>query len=257
MKLIIIFPAHNEEKRIGKTLEEYINFFSKIKNKIEYKLIVVLNACKDNTRKVVEDYNRKELEIIEFERGGKGFAIKEGYKYALKYDSDLIGFADADLATKPEDFYELIKNIMNYEGVIASRWLPKSRVKRTFLKRITSFGFNFLVRSLFLLPYKDTQCGAKVFKRGVIEKITPELGVTEWAFDVDLLYLAKRNKFRIREYPTVWNDKGGSKIGNIPKTALQMFLGIFRLRLMYSFLEPLLKPVKFVLRLGHDLINKK
>lgn len=241
MKLSIIIPAYNEEKRIGRILEAYCKFFREKKEIIE--ILVVLNACEDNTLNVVKEFQKKfkEIKFLDFEQGGKGFAIIEGFKEALKNDFELIGFVDADMATPPEAFYDLVKNIGNYGGIIASRWIKGAKIYRqTFKRKVLSRGFNFIVRSLFLIPYRDTQCGAKLFKRKVIEKITSDLTITQWAFDVNLLFLCKRNSFKIKEIPTIWEDKEESKI-NIKKAPFQMFSGVVRLRIIYSLFKKSIK----------------
>ena len=162
--LSIIIPAYNEEKRIKKTLKEYYSFFVNKKRNHEindFEIVVVCNACRDQTQKIVEEEMKKSKEIkcLNFVQGGKGFAIIEGFKDALKRKCDLIGFVDADMATSPEAFYDLFLNVKNNDGVIASRWLNGSHIKtpQTFLRRITSRGFNFLIRGILFLPYKDTQ----------------------------------------------------------------------------------------------------
>jgi len=242
-KISIIIPAYNEEKRIGRTLEEYSRFFKeRIKNKeiISFEIIVVLNACRDRTIDVVKGIKNKHKEIIclDFKHGGKGFAIVEGFKESLNRDSDTIGFVDADMATSPEEFYRLIKSINNYGGAIASRYVKGAVVepKRTVQRMIASRIFNFLVRILFLMPYRDTQCGAKVFKRTSIDRILPRIGMTKWAFDVDLLYQLKKEKIKIYEYPTYWNDKEYSKI-NLKDAGPSMFLAVIRLRLLNSYFK--------------------
>jgi hypothetical protein len=83
------------------------------------------------------------------------------------------------------------------------------------------------------LPYKDTQCGAKVFRRNLIGKILPQITFSKWAYDVDLLYNAKKKNFKIIEVPTIWSDKEYSKI-NFMKSGPWMVLGIIRLRLINS-----------------------
>jgi len=259
MKVCIVIPAYNEEKRIGKTLEEYGKFFAGLKKqkKLDFEVVIVINNTKDRTEDVVKEYSKKykEIRYLNFREGGKGFAITEGFKYALKRNNDFIGFVDADMATSPKEFYDLIENINNYKGIIASRWLKNSVIKGLSIKRkILSRGFNFIVRSLFLFPYKDTQCGAKLFTKEVVEKITPDLRLTQWAFDINILYLCKRYKFKVKEYPTVWDDKEGSGI-NIINTPIQMLLGAIRLRLIFSFFEPLLRPIKFILRIGTKLLS--
>nr|QBM01226.1 undecaprenyl-phosphate 4-deoxy-4-formamido-L-arabinose transferase [uncultured archaeon] len=237
-KLSIIIPAYNEEKRIGKTLEEYLKFFKERKKKKEIKdfeIIVVLNGCKDNTGKVVKKYECKELKILEFEESGKGFAIIQGFKEALKRDNDLIGFVDADMATKPEAFHDLVKHINDYDGIIGSRYVkgaivnPKQSPQRIIASRI----FNLLIKTLFMIHYKDTQCGAKLFRRKSIEEAINKLIITRWAFDVDLLYCLKMGGFKIKEFQTTWSDREYSKI-NLKKSGLKMILAVIRLRILNS-----------------------
>ena len=260
-KISIIIPAYNEEKRIKNTLEEYVKYFKqKVKDKKikDFEIIIVINNTKDKTPEICKKIQRKnkEIKILNFKQGGKGFAVTEGFKDVLKRKNDLIGFVDADMATPPKAFYDLVKNIQNYDGIIASRWVKGAIVKKqTLLRRFVSRGFNFLVRSTFLFKYKDTQCGAKLFKRHVVKKLVPELKLTEWAFDVNLLYLCKRNNFQIKEFPTIWEDKEESKISSVPKTSFQMFSGVVRLRLIYSPFEKILKPVKFILVIGNKLLK--
>jgi len=255
MKVSIIIPAHNEEKRISNTLEEYCKFFEKRKKTKELKdfeILVVLNACTDRTIEIVKKAEKrfKEIKHLEFELGGKGFAVKEGFKESLKKDFDLIGFVDADMATSPEAFDDLVNNINGYDGIIGSRWIGGSviKTKQPFLRRVMSRGFNFIVRSLFLLPYIDTQCGAKLFKRKTLERVITSIGATKWAFDVDLLYRLNKEDFKIKEFPTIWEDKEKSKL-NIKKVPFQMFASIIRLRLIYS-------PFKDLVRLYNILPEK-
>lgn len=249
----IVIPAYNEEKRIGNTLKEYYSFFKEKKDKGEVKnfeILIVLNACKDNTIGVVREYQKKfkEIKYLDFKRGGKGFAIIEGFKDALIRENDLIGFVDADMATPPSAFFYLIKKIDDYDGAIASRGLRKSIVKTSFSRKMTNKGFNFIVRLFLFLPYKDTQCGAKIFKRNALIKVINKIGITKWAFDVDLLYKLRKNRFKIKEIPTVWYDKEGSKI-EVGRTSLQMFLAILRLRLINS-------PFRFIIRLYNKFAEK-
>jgi len=260
LTISIVIPAYNEEKRMGRTLDEYLKFFSLMKKqgKIEnFEILVVINNTKDRTEEIIREKQKKfkELKYLNFKQGGKGFAIREGFKDALKRDIDLIGFVDADMATSPEEYFKLAENIKNYDGMIASRWMKNSQSNQSFKRKFLSRGFNIIVRALFLFPYMDTQCGAKVFKRRVIEKVVSELGMTQWAFDINLLYLCRRNRFKIKEYPTIWEDKEGSKIK--PSTTIQMFSGIIRLRLIYSPFEKISFPVKFILRIADKMINKR
>jgi glycosyltransferase involved in cell wall biosynthesis len=243
MKVSIVIPAHNEGKRIRKTLESYARFFNK--NLVhDYEILVILNGCKDNSLNVVKDIAKKyrAIKFKNYEVSGKGFAIMQGFKEALWHKTELIGFVDADMATSPEAFYDLIKNINNYDGIIASRYIkgavvsPKQSIQRVIASRV----FNFLVRVLFFLTYKDTQCGAKLFKKDALGKIIDNITTTNWAADIDLLYKAKKAKLKIIEYPTIWQDRRGSTL-NLKKASIQMFFAIVRLRIVNS---PFKKTVK-------------
>jgi glycosyltransferase involved in cell wall biosynthesis len=246
MRLSIIIPAHNEEKRIGETLENYFKFFDKTSktNNFEYELIVVLSGCNDKTGQVAESYRNPSLRIIDVKKKGKGLAVKEGFKDALERDNDLIGFVDADMATFPEDFFDLFKHIGSADGMIANRYDSRSKIYPSFSFRriVVGRGFNFLVRCLFLLPYEDTQCGAKVFKAHALKKVIHSIGMTQWAFDVELLYLCHKNDLFIKEIPTKWRAIGESKI-KVLRSSIQMFLSIIQLRIIKSPLKRLLKPL--------------
>ncbi|MAG26925.1 hypothetical protein CMI47_15405 [Candidatus Pacearchaeota archaeon] len=236
--VLIIIPAHNEETRIGNTLKSYSDFFEKLKenNVLNYEISVIINNTKDNTEEVVKTAKKQNENItyLNFKQGGKGFAVVEGFKDALKKPYDLIGFVDADMATPPEAFYKLITSLGSADCTIASRGLSQSKVETSTKRKITSWGFNFLLRSILLLPIKDTQCGAKLFTRNAVSSVLTNLSITAWAFDIDLLYTLRKKGFRIKEIPTTWYDISGSKIRGMFRVILQMFLSIIRLRLMYS-----------------------
>lgn len=239
MKVAIVIPAYNEEKRIGKTLDAYSKYFTALekKTKLKYEIIVVINGTTDSTEKVVKYYQKRNRSIryLNLVKGGKGYAILEGFKIALEKKHDLIGFVDADMATPPEAFHALINQINSFDGVIASRWMKGSIIKtpQTLLRKITSRGFNMLVRLFLSLSFADTQCGAKLFTRNALSSVISSVGTTRWAFDIDLLYQLKRKGYKIKEIPTIWEDKKESKL-NLTKVPFQMFAALVRLRLLYS-----------------------
>ncbi len=250
MKISITIPAYNEEERIGKTLEAYSTYFSKIpRSELKsYELLIVINNTKDNTQEVVKSYQKKNKNIkyLNFKQGGKGFAVLEGFKHALKDKSTThIGFVDADLATDPESFYLLTKEIKSQEAAIANRYLPDSKItpKLSFRRTIMASVFNLIVRSLFLMPYTDTQCGAKLFSRKATKIIVDEAKLSQWAFDVELLYKLKKKGIRAEQVRTNWIDIDGSKI-NVIRSPIQMLLAILQLRVTESRFKRLLRPIK-------------
>jgi len=246
MKISIIIPAYNEERRIKRTLLAYNQFFNEVKKRgdFEFEFVVVLNGCKDNTLGVVHEVSEQigNIIIIDLPQAGKGYAIKSGFADALTRDNDLIGFVDADMATAPEAFDDLILNIGEYDGIIASRYMEGAQVypPRPWIKRWGSrLIYESLVWLLFGLKYGDLQCGAKIFTRETVAAIVPHLKIRQWAFDVELLYLCKRFGFKIKEYPTVWHDQSGSKL--TLRSGFYMLGSIVKLRLRYSPLSFLFK----------------
>jgi len=235
--LSIIIPAYNEEKRIERTLEDYIKFFSK--TKFNFEIFIVLNGCKDNTLRVVKKLAKKykQIKYIDIKEAiGKGGAVIEGFK---KVQGDLIGFVDADNASPPKEFYKLIENIKGYDGVIGSRWMKGAKIKMPLLRKILSRGFHTWVNLLFNLKYQDTQCGNKLFKKKAIKSIVNKLGATKWAFDVNILYLMKRDKYKVKEVPTIWEEPGESHI-KLREIISCFVLPLIRLRLYYSPFKPII-----------------
>lgn len=248
MELSIIMPAYNEEQRIGKTLKDYGSFFSShLKGKNE--ILVIVNGSSDKTFYIAQKFSKlyKNIHPLNFPQPiGKGGAIIEGFKRARgKY----VCYVDADNATKASHLYELLPYLKDSDAVIASRWMAGSIVKpkQPFKRRIASRCFNMLVRILFNLQFRDTQCGCKLFREQAVQPILQNLGITQWAFDIDLLYHLKSKDFRIIEVPTVWEDIEGSRL-KIPKVSREMFLAIVRLRLIYS-------PFRFIVSLYNKIVT--
>ncbi len=250
-KVSIIIPAMNEEKRIGGTLKGYCEYFSDLKKKgeVDFEIVVVINNTTDKTEEIVKGYMEKfeEIKYIEYTQPGKALALVRGFDVAYEGDKDLIGFTDADMATPPNAFYGLIRHIKDYEGIIADRWDERSVVnpKQPLSRLVLSRGYNLIVRCLFLFNHRDTQCGAKLFKKEFLKKISPKLGSSDWNFDVDMLFYARREGARIKSIPTLWEDKEGSTV-NLKTTPIKMFLSSIRLRLIHS-------PFRFIARVYTNL----
>jgi glycosyltransferase involved in cell wall biosynthesis len=243
--LLILIPAYNEEARIEPVLREFAQFFQKNYSGA-FQLVVVLNGCRDNTLGVVQRVAKEFSSIgwLDFPAPiGKGGALIEGLK--LAGNADLIGYVDADGATPPKAFLDLVGKIGAADCVIGSRWLPGAVIhqSQTGNRQFASRVFHFIVQLLFWMNIRDTQCGAKVLKRAVVEKIHPALRIADMAFDINLLYSMKRAGFKILEVPTEWTDKVGSKVA-LGRSSLTMFLSVVRVRLIYSPFYKLLRPLR-------------
>lgn len=243
--LLILIPAYDEEYRIEPVLRDYAEFFGSHYSG-PFQLLVVLNGCTDNTLAVVQKVAAEcpAVRAVEFKDPiGKGGALIEGFKLAK--NSDLAGFVDADGATPPRAFLDLVKKIDLGDCIIGSRWLPGAVIHqsqqshRQFLSR----AFHKIVQVLFWMNIRDTQCGAKVMKTAAVEKIHDRLSIADLAFDINLLYSLKHAGFKIVEVPTEWTDKAGSKVA-LGRSSLTMFLSVFRVRLIYSPFYRWLRPLR-------------
>lgn len=229
-KLSIIIPAYNEELRIQKTLSAYVWHFSR---RYETEFIVVCDGNTDRTPEIVSGYAKRHrnVRLLTFPRRlGKGGGLIEGFKVAK---GDLIGFVDADSSTSTSDYDHLVKALTKnkVDGAIASRYLPNSHVlvKQPFYRKFLSRGWNFLVRIIFGIPFTDTQCGAKIFKRAAIQEVLPKMTARGFEFDVELLWRLQRAGYKIVEVPTTWLHMEESKFRI--KDIVGMFARLLRTRL--------------------------
>jgi len=226
----IVIPAYNEESIIEKTLNDYYNYF---KGKHEFEIIVVCDGCTDTTPEIVRKFkkDKPEVKLLVFEkRLGKGGGVIEGFKLAR---GDIIGFTDADDSTPAEEFEKLINFINGYDCTIGSRAMKESRLvkKQPLKRRVLGFFFRKYVNFLFGLKIRDTQCGAKVFKKNAVKPVIKEMKIRGFSFDVELLYRIKKKGFSIIEVPIKWENYEESKVKF--KHVFDMFWSLLKLRFKY------------------------
>ena len=220
----LVIPAYNEEKRIG-TLFDTINCF-------DGELIVVCDGT-DATAEVVERIAQKRADLLirclRFEkRLGKGGGVIAGLGAAR---APLVGYVDADGSTSLDELKRLFSQLGAYDGVFGSRWVPGShlQVRQGLLRQLESRGFNLFIRLLFGLDFRDTQCGAKVFKKSAIDAVLPLMVSRGFEFDVELLWRLTGAGYKIREVPIAWQNKGDSRVRK--RDMIMMLAGLFRVRL--------------------------
>jgi len=213
LEFSVIIPALDEEKRITRAIQETSQIFSAFGKPFE--IIVVDDGSMDKTAEVVDDFVRARravpVRLLSHDRNkGKGAAIKTGTAAA---HGEWILFLDSDLATHPSEFEKFLPYLSNHDILIASRRVAGAKIAerqplyRTWLGRL----FNLCVRLYFGLPYHDTQCGFKAFNRKVVPLVS-SLSIDGWAFDVELLYHAKKSGLRVKEIPVVWRHGAVSHV---------------------------------------------
>jgi len=221
----IVVPVYNEELRIRQTLLNLV---------IDFPGQEIITVCdgQDNSRNIIRDLSLKypNIKILSFQhRLGKGGALVKGFKAAQGQE---IGFVDADESVNAEDFKKMFIELNNADGVIASRRLKESKIleRQPLKRRFASKAFNVFVRTIMGLPFSDTQCGAKVFKRDAIIDIVDEIKTTGFEIDVELLWRLKRKGYTVIEYPITWKHSGGSKF----KLSYSMGMLISLLRMRFT-----------------------
>lgn len=225
MTLDIVIPAHDEEHRIGRTLDTYLLAFPDP----DVRFHVALDGCRDATASVVGRRAAQDSRIgyHEFPKLGKGGVIMEAFR---RTTGDVVAFVDADGATPPDELKRLITATEHADGAIACRRHPAAVIAgdRPRSRRLASRVFATTVRAVFKLPFLDTQCGAKVMRREAVERVVPLLSSRDFVFDVDLLLTAQRCGFQVVEVPTIWVDQRGSKV-RVVLDSQRMLASIFRL----------------------------
>jgi dolichol-phosphate mannosyltransferase len=219
----LIIPAYNEEGRIATLLA------SLPARGGEY--IFVCDGT-DGTADLVERFAALHPEIsircLKYTRRlGKGGGVREGLKAA---SAPLIGFMDADCSTSVGDMMSLFALIGEDDGVIGSRWIEGAELieRQGFLRRVQSRGFNHLIRLLFRLPYRDTQCGAKVFSKTAVDTVLPFMKSSGFEFDVELLWRLRTAGFIIREVPVRWQNNKDTRVKSADM--MHMVAGLIRVR---------------------------
>ncbi|KXB08871.1 hypothetical protein AKJ56_00175 [candidate division MSBL1 archaeon SCGC-AAA382N08] len=230
MKLSVIIPAYNEQDRLPDTLEAIDDYL--IKQDYNYEILVVDGGSTDNTSQIVEDFKSKidNLQLLRHEVSrGKGYAVRQGLsntegRYRL--------FTDADNSTSIDQVEEMWPHVDKYDVIIGSRDLEDSVLdppQPWFREHVLGGGFR-LVRKIILNLWglEDTQCGFKIFTEEAVEKIVPQCKVDGFAFDPEMLILAKRLDFKIKEIPVHWVNQEGSTVGL--ENMIKMGLDLLRIR---------------------------
>ncbi len=227
-QMSVIIPVYNQGKEIAQLV-------SKIKENLStnfpnYEIIIIDDGSTDNTLQCLKEEEKlnSELHVISYTPNrGKGYAVREG---VLQSSGRLVLFIDGDLEISPEAMNTYVKEIKNYDLVIASKAHPLSTINAPQSRRFLSKAFNFLVRTSVGIQYKDTQSGMKVGKGEVMRAIFKAIVVKRYAFDVELFVVADLFNLGIKEMPTEVNIHKRFKIKEITRMALDLVAITYRLK---------------------------
>ena len=231
----LIFPAYNEGKRIGPTLEKYGAEWDAALQASDktYELVVVANGCCDGTVRAVEEFSStqpsyRNIRLLRLSEANKGYAVLVGFYHAR---GRIVGFTDADGAIAPSLMLDIMKKAEQNVVAIGSKYHREAQCpqRQPFLRRLASRCWRFLVALLLRFQVTDTQAGAKAMPiecaRAILDRVVP----CHFAFDVSLLWEAKKAGYEIAEIPLIWRHLAGSKF-SLFREAPRMFLSLLQLR---------------------------
>ena len=231
LSLSVVIPAYNEAERLGSTLER-VGSYVRPPHFRDAEIIVVDDGSTDATVDVVGNYAAKDPHIRLLKNPGnrgKGYAVRHGMMNAR---GDWVLFSDADLSSPIEELEDLLEAATSADAAVAigSRAIDRSKVKthQSAGRELSGRFFNVLMRWITGLPFQDTQCGFKLYRRDAAQAIFPLQRLDGFSFDVEDLVIAKRLGIRVVETPVEWANVEGTKV-SLAK-GLQSFADLVRIR---------------------------
>ena len=212
-QISIVIPAYNESARIETALERVLACVNE--RRWDAEVLVVDDGSTDETAVIVQRWMARHPQLQLFENPGnrgKGYSVRNGL---LQAAGQIVMFTDADLSAPIEEAERLFAAIAAGADVaIGSRWLDKQRQTKhqPLYRRFFGRCYNWLTRTVMGLPYKDTQCGFKAFRRGAAKCIFPLQTIERWGFDQEILFIAHKLGFRVEEVPVTWGHDERSRI---------------------------------------------
>jgi dolichyl-phosphate beta-glucosyltransferase len=228
-ELSIVIPAYNEELRLPATLDRLAAFLPTLGSETE--VLVVDDGSKDRTAAVSENYRAKIPNLRVVANGvnrGKGYSVRHGM---LEARGRNVLFTDADLSAPIEEAPKLLEALKNYDVAIGSRALDRNLIEihESRFREFAGIVFNTIVRTVLRLPFVDTQCGFKAFRREPCRILFDQQRIERFGFDPELLYLARHHGLHTAEIPVRWAHSPATKV-NMLRDSVQMFVDVFTIR---------------------------
>jgi dolichyl-phosphate beta-glucosyltransferase len=226
--LSVIIPAYNEERRLPATLKKLTAYLSD--RPFSHDIWVIDNGSTDRTPEVVREFARSypALHLEHIAVRGKGAAVRAGM---LRARGAFRFLCDADLSMPVEEFGRFYPPLL--EGVdiaIGSREAAGARrIGEPGYRHLTGRVFSLAVKLLVMRGFEDTQCGFKCFRAAAAEDLFSRQRFNGWSFDVEVLYLARRRGFGVREVPVAWYYQSDSRI-RLASDSFSMFSDLLRIR---------------------------
>jgi glycosyltransferase involved in cell wall biosynthesis len=227
----VVIPVYNEERDLPRCLETLVPFLRENMPGCQCRVVVADNGSTDRTLEVAKSLAQKcpgEVAYLHLPEKGRGRALKQAW---MESSADVVSFMDVDLSTRLDAFPALVHAITQggYDIAIGSRLMKGAKVIRGLRREVISRCYNLLIKLLFFTRFSDAQCGFKALSRRVVQELVPLVKDNGWFLDTELLLLAEKNGYKIKDIPVTWVDDPDSRV-NIAKTARGDLAGLLRLR---------------------------
>ena len=229
--LDVVVPVLNEEKDLAPNIQELHRFLTNFLGSYEWRIVIADNGSTDSTPDIAKSLTEQNSRIayMRLEQRGRGRALSRAW---MESSADIVGYMDLDLSTDLGALPDLVEAISAGECDVAvgSRLRKGAEViGRPFKREVISRAYSLIFRSMFLTGFRDAQCGFKALSARAAGELVPLVQDTGWFFDTELLILAGKNGYQIKELPVKWTDNPDSRV-KIIGTAYEDIKGLLRLR---------------------------
>jgi glycosyltransferase involved in cell wall biosynthesis len=226
----IVIPVYNEEHVLAESLSTLRKFLAH-GFEHEYRIVVADNASTDGTLALAQKLAQKHADVasLHIPQKGRGRALRAAW---LTSPADILSYMDVDLSTDLVAFPPLIEAIAGdgYDIAIGSRLARGADTQRSLKREAISRSYNVMIKGLFFTRFSDAQCGFKAVSRRAAQDLVPLIENNEWFFDTELLIVAEKAGYRVKEIPVRWLEDPDTRV-NVPKTVWEDIRGLMRLRL--------------------------
>ena len=225
----IVIPVLNEEERLPRGIVILHNFLQQEMTDNPWRIVIADNGSTDKTRSVSEMLVQRYpgVAYLYIPQRGRGRALRAAW---MESTADIVSYMDVDISTSLAHFPRLVRAIdRGYDVAIGSRHVKGARIQRSLRREVLSRGYNLIIRWMFFAPFRDAQCGYKVLSRRAARSLVPMVKDNHWFFDTELLIIASKWNYKIREVPVEWVEDKNSRV-KVLSTVWQDIKGLLRLR---------------------------
>ena len=227
----VVIPVLNEEEALPRCITTLKRFLNNHLHGHTWHLTIADNGSTDDTLRIAEDFAAKhpgQIEYFHLERRGRGRALRRAW---LESKCEIVSYMDVDLSTGLEAFPLLIRAVAEegYHVATGSRLMKGSQIRRSLKRESISRAYNLVIKAMFCTRFSDAQCGFKALSRQAVRAIVPKIVNDHWFFDTELLIIAEKRGFHVKDIPVSWAEDPDTRV-KVVNTALEDLRGLARLR---------------------------